>query len=77
MVSETAHKKWNFEILTSVHNGENELEIERVQGEHPGEPECVVDGRVLGAIAPFRCKSSDYASIPFVNGPSQINLRYR
>ncbi|KIJ63334.1 hypothetical protein HYDPIDRAFT_92836 [Hydnomerulius pinastri MD-312] len=55
MVSETANRTWNFEILTTVHNGENEREIERVQMEHPGERECVVDGRVLGAIAPFRC----------------------
>lgn len=23
--------------------------------QHPNEPECVVDGRVLGALAPFRC----------------------
>ncbi|KAF9234505.1 phosphatase 2C-like domain-containing protein [Melanogaster broomeanus] len=57
MISETANHSWNFEILTTVHNGENVREIERVKREHPGEPECVVDSRVLGAIAPFRYES--------------------
>lgn len=55
MVSETAPQVWSYEVLTRVHNGENRREVERVQKEHPGEPECIVDGRVLGAIAPFRC----------------------
>jgi len=55
MVSETDHKRWNIEVLTRPHNGENPLEVERVMNEHPGEPECILDGRVLGAIAPFRC----------------------
>lgn len=42
------------EALTSVHNGGNESEVQRVQREHPGESEAVVNERVLGAIAPFR-----------------------
>lgn len=40
-----------------MHNGGNQAEVERVQREHPGEPEAVLDERVLGAIAPFRSKS--------------------
>ncbi|KAH0830229.1 phosphatase 2C-like domain-containing protein [Lanmaoa asiatica] len=55
MVSETERRTWNFEILTTSHNGTNKCEVQRVKNEHPGEPDCVVDGRVLGAIAPFRC----------------------
>lgn len=55
MVSETDQKAWNTEVLTRFHNGENPLEVQRVINEHPGEPECILDGRVLGAIAPFRC----------------------
>ncbi|KAH7890063.1 phosphatase 2C-like domain-containing protein [Phlebopus sp. FC_14] len=55
MVSETASQTWNLEILTHVHNGENQKEVDRVRSEHPGETECIIDGRVLGAIAPFRC----------------------
>ncbi|KAG6375879.1 phosphatase 2C-like domain-containing protein [Boletus reticuloceps] len=55
MISETDHRTWNFEILTTSHNGTNEHEVQRVKSEHPGESECVDDDRVLGAIAPFRC----------------------
>lgn len=55
MLSETAPQDWSYEVLTRAHNGGNEQEVERVRNEHPEEPECVVDGRVLGAIAPFRC----------------------
>ncbi|OJA08244.1 hypothetical protein AZE42_09019 [Rhizopogon vesiculosus] len=46
MVSETGHKGWNIEVLTRPHNEENQLEIERVRNEHPGEPECILDGRL-------------------------------
>jgi len=56
MLSETAPQDWSYEVLTRAHNGGNEQEVERVRNEHPEEPECVVDGRVLGAIAPFRCQ---------------------
>lgn len=55
MVSETAPQVWSYEVLTRVHNGQNKREVERVRREHPGESECIVDDRVLGAIAPFRC----------------------
>ncbi|KAI5987484.1 phosphatase 2C-like domain-containing protein [Pisolithus albus] len=55
MVSETAPQVWSYEVLTRVHNGQNNREVERVKREHPGEPDCIIDGRVLGAIAPFRC----------------------
>ncbi|KAI0042841.1 protein serine/threonine phosphatase 2C [Auriscalpium vulgare] len=47
--------RWQFEILNDIHNGDNESEVRRVRREHPGEPDAVLDGRVLGTIAPFRC----------------------
>lgn len=49
-------KDWNIEVLTVTHNGDNDAELSRVRENHPGEPECVVDRRVLGALAPTRCK---------------------
>ncbi|KAH7911900.1 phosphatase 2C-like domain-containing protein [Hygrophoropsis aurantiaca] len=55
MVSETCPNMWAVDVLTGVHNGDSISEVERVNREHPGESECVIDGRVLGAIAPFRC----------------------
>lgn len=46
---------WIVERLTTDHNGDNDAEVERVRLAHPDEPECVIDRRVLGALAPFRC----------------------
>lgn len=48
--------EWDVEMLTTNHNGDNDAEVERVRLQHPGEPECVIDRRVLGALAPFRCQ---------------------
>ncbi|KAI0291425.1 phosphatase 2C-like domain-containing protein [Russula brevipes] len=42
-------------VLNVLHNGSNSAEIARVRRDHPGEPESVLNGRVLGTIAPFRC----------------------
>ncbi|KAF8638793.1 hypothetical protein AX17_001852 [Amanita inopinata Kibby_2008] len=56
---------WSVELLTVNHNGDNDAEIERVQRLHPNESECVVDRRVLGALAPFRC----LGDVPFKQPP--------
>ena len=50
-------KDWDIEVLTVIHNGDNDAELARVRKNHPGEPECIVDRRVLGALAPTRCES--------------------
>ena len=47
-----------METLTTSHNGDNDAEVERVRKAHPGEPECVIERRVLGALAPTRCASN-------------------
>jgi pyruvate dehydrogenase phosphatase len=65
MVSQTSSEDWKIESLTTNQNGDNELEVERVRREHPGEPDCVLDQRVLGAIAPFRC----IGDVPFKQPP--------
>jgi len=65
MVSLTASQDWKIEPLTINQNGDNDAEVERVRREHPGEPHCVLDQRVLGAIAPFRC----IGDIPFKQPP--------
>ncbi|KAF8810039.1 protein serine/threonine phosphatase 2C [Phlegmacium glaucopus] len=59
-------KDWNIEVLTVTHNGDNDAEVARVHKSHPGEPECVVDRRVLGALAPTRC----FGDIPFKQYPA-------
>lgn len=49
-------KDWQIDVLSNTHNGDNEAEIERIRAEHPDEPECVLNRRVLGALAPTRCE---------------------
>lgn len=66
MVSRTEDDEdWKVERLTTDQNGDNDAEVERVRQAHPGEPECVIDRRVLGALAPFRC----LGDIPFKQPP--------
>ncbi|KAJ7491082.1 phosphatase 2C-like domain-containing protein [Mycena latifolia] len=66
LVSPRATEEWDVEFITSEHNGDNDAEIERVRREHPGEPECVVNRRVLGALAPFR----GLGDVPFKQPPA-------
>ncbi|KAG7086404.1 hypothetical protein E1B28_002359 [Marasmius oreades] len=54
LVSPKEDDKWEVNVLTRDHNGDNDAEVERVRQEHPDEPDCVIDRRVLGALAPFR-----------------------
>lgn len=51
---------WASELLTTCHNGSNPAEIQRVLAEHPGEPECIGKGRILGALAPFRSECAPF-----------------
>ncbi|CAA7259279.1 unnamed protein product [Cyclocybe aegerita] len=46
--------EWKTRVLSTAHNGENAAEAERVRSEHPGEAACILDDRVLGAIAVTR-----------------------
>ncbi|KAF8191592.1 phosphatase 2C-like domain-containing protein [Mycena galopus ATCC 62051] len=66
LVSPKATDEWDVEFITTEHNGDNDAEIERVCREHPGEPECVVNRRVLGALAPTR----GLGDVPFKQPPS-------
>jgi len=49
-------KDWQIDFLTNAHNGDNNFEVERIRAEHPGEDGCILNQRVLGALAPTRCK---------------------
>jgi pyruvate dehydrogenase phosphatase len=40
--------KWETKVLTVEQDGDNEEEADRIRREHPGEPDVVKDGRVLG-----------------------------
>ena len=64
------------EILNVLHNGSNPAEVARVHRDHPDEPESVLNGRVLGTIAPFRCESPSSpphrSIIPFADGENRL-----
>jgi hypothetical protein len=65
-----APKDWDIEVLTTNHNGDNIDELERVRKAHPGEPECIVDNRVLGALAPTRCTSL----LPYLESMAKLKM---
>jgi len=50
--------------LSSNHNGINELEVDRIRKAHPGEEECVLEDRVLGAIAVTRAVGDHLFKLP-------------
>ncbi|KAF9562787.1 protein serine/threonine phosphatase 2C [Agrocybe pediades] len=58
--------EWSATVLSSAHNGENEVEANRIRSEHPGEPECMLDNRVLGAIAVTRAVGDFSFKLPAV-----------
>lgn len=47
-------------LLSSFHNGYEKAEVNRIREEHPGESECILHDRVLGAIAVTRGMSSNH-----------------
>ena len=49
-----ASGEWKAELLSHNHNGTDRGEVERLESEHPGEGEVVLNDRVLGAIAVTR-----------------------
>ncbi|KAK2467775.1 hypothetical protein APHAL10511_000070 [Amanita phalloides] len=71
-------------LLSSFHNGQNPSEANRIREEHPGEGECILDGRILGAIAVTRAVGDfifklprDYADRVFKNTEPGFNLSTR
>ncbi|EGO01335.1 hypothetical protein SERLA73DRAFT_179498 [Serpula lacrymans var. lacrymans S7.3] len=57
---------WHSSVLSSDHNGHDIDESDRVQREHPGEQDCIMNDRVLGAIAVTRALGDHEFKIPAV-----------
>ncbi|KAF5386184.1 hypothetical protein D9615_002443 [Tricholomella constricta] len=73
--------RWETSILSSYHNGTDAAERERIKNEHPGESECIVDDRVLGAIAVTRAVGDHLFKLPaaytervFMNAKPGFNI---
>ncbi|KAF8070260.1 protein serine threonine phosphatase 2C [Lyophyllum atratum] len=56
--------RWQTSLLSSYHNGANPGERRRIMQEHPGEAECVMEDRVLGAIAVTRAVGDHLFKLP-------------
>jgi pyruvate dehydrogenase phosphatase len=54
--SRTHAGDWSATFVTAPHDGNNPSEVRRIQNQHPGEPECMKDNRVVGFLAPTRCE---------------------
>ncbi|KAG5646316.1 hypothetical protein DXG03_003913 [Asterophora parasitica] len=72
---------WRSTLLSSYHNGSNVVEQERVKSEHPGEPEAILEDRVLGAIAVTRAVGDHLFKLPveytgrvFMNASPGFNI---
>ncbi|KAF8894907.1 protein serine threonine phosphatase 2C [Gymnopilus junonius] len=58
--------EWKSKVLSVAHNGENTAEADKVRQEHPGELECMLDDRVLGAIAVTRAVGDFTFKLPAI-----------
>jgi pyruvate dehydrogenase phosphatase len=45
---------WTASQLSSYHNGINHAEKTKITAEHPGETDCIINDRILGALAVTR-----------------------
>ncbi|KAJ7502741.1 protein serine threonine phosphatase 2C [Mycena galericulata] len=61
-----ASGEWEASILSANHNGSDAAEVARIRNEHPGEEECVLRDRVLGAIAVTRAVGDFLFKLPTV-----------
>ncbi|KAI0686356.1 protein serine/threonine phosphatase 2C [Cytidiella melzeri] len=57
---------WQATVINTLHNGSNDAELQRIRSEHSGEPECVLNRRVLGWLAPTRAIGDAWLKLPGV-----------
>jgi len=54
LASRTHAGGWSATFVTAPHDGNNRSEVMRVRNQHPGEPECLEDNRIIGLLGPTR-----------------------
>ncbi|KAJ7223727.1 phosphatase 2C-like domain-containing protein [Mycena haematopus] len=64
--AKTASGEWQTTVLSSNHNGADATEVARIRNEHPGEDECILNDRVLGAIAVTRAMGDFLFKLPAI-----------
>ncbi|CCK71898.1 type 2C protein phosphatase PTC5 KNAG_0I01070 [Huiozyma naganishii CBS 8797] len=66
--------KWFVKSCTIDQTGDNPKEVERIQGEHPGEPNVVRRGRILGSLQPSRAFGDHRYKVKEVEGKTLDSL---
>lgn len=56
LASRTHAGDWSPTFVTAPHDGNNRSEVMRIRNQHPGEPECLLDNRIVGFLGPTRCE---------------------
>lgn len=65
---------WVVESLSTDQTGDNPKEVERIRSEHPGEPNVIRNGRVLGSLQPSRAFGDYRYKVNTVDGKSLSEL---
>ncbi|KAJ7497155.1 phosphatase 2C-like domain-containing protein [Mycena latifolia] len=55
---------WTGTLINHLHTGQDHKEVQRIRAEHPREPDCVKNGRVLSFLEPTRAIGDIWLKIP-------------
>ncbi|KAJ6558594.1 phosphatase 2C-like domain-containing protein [Mycena vulgaris] len=55
---------WTGTLINHLHAGHDHREAQRIRAEHPREPDCVKNGRVLGFLEPTRAIGDMWLKLP-------------
>ncbi|AGO13421.1 AaceriACL083Cp [[Ashbya] aceris (nom. inval.)] len=75
--------QWTVQSLTIDQTGDNMDEVARIREEHPDEPNCVRNGRILGSLQPSRAFGDYRYKVKEINGknvydlPSHLKIFFR
>ena len=78
-----AQGNWTTRALSTDQTGDNIAEVQRIQEEHPGEPNAVRRGRVLGCLQPSRAFGDYRYKVNSVDGhklnelPDHVKVYFR
>ncbi|KAL3229076.1 [Pyruvate dehydrogenase [acetyl-transferring]]-phosphatase 1, mitochondrial [Nakaseomyces bracarensis] len=81
--SVNSNGEWTVESLSTDQTGDNEEEVARIRSEHPGEPNVVRNGRVLGSLQPSRAFGDYRYKVKEIEGkrlsdlPDHLKLYFR
>jgi len=62
--SRTQSGDWSAAFVTVPHDGNNPSEVRRIQNQHPGEPDCMKDNRIVGFLGPTRSLGDTWLKLP-------------